>query len=278
MPLETYTGHRIAPLLARAGTDFGPDAVVVRVIRVPDDNGTTTFHVTVADPETAASDANDGAVPEARAVARQRPRGGHVVAVVGPTGSGKTTTLAKLANHADAFGDARVGFLCMDTYRIGAVEQLGTYAELSRRPMEVVYSPDEVTRAMKRLADCEVILVDTPGRGPGNREELTGVATMLAQLPVGEVHLAIPAGIRPEYAAIVLAEHRSWGVTHILATKTDEWPDDDAVFELAALNGIPMRWLTNGQEVPTNLAVAASRYAHVAHRVGTPPTGVRRSA
>ena len=91
----------------------------------------------------------------------------YCIALVGPTGAGKTTTAAKLAVRRGMFGAARPGLLTIDTYRVGGMEQLATYAELADVPFEVVYEAREVAAAMKRLAGtCDVIIVDTPGRSP----------------------------------------------------------------------------------------------------------------
>src|SRR5262249_4279501 len=83
------------------------------------------------------------------------PRRPVVIALVGPTGAGKTTTMAKLANHSQAFGGRRVGILCLDTYRIAGVEQARQYAELSKLPFEVAWDTAGLARALRRLKDCE---------------------------------------------------------------------------------------------------------------------------
>jgi flagellar biosynthesis protein FlhF len=180
-----------------------------------------------------------------------------IVALVGPTGAGKTTTIAKLANHPEVFGTWTVGLLSLDTYRVGAVEQSRIYAELAGLPFEVAYEESEVADALARLGRREVVLVDTAGRSPRRADDLDATRRQLEQLGPDEVHLVLPAGLQPSHARRMLAEYRPLGVTHLLATKLDECPDDPTVFALAADRGLPMRWAATGQEVPNDLSAAA---------------------
>ena len=182
-----------------------------------------------------------------------------VVALIGPTGVGKTTTLAKLATHPGAHGGRRVGLLGLDTYRVGAVEQLETYAELAGLPCEIVYAEADLSPALARLVECEVILVDTPGRGPRQVEDQGTVRRWLARLAPDEVHLVLPASNMPVALRRTIAEFTPFGVTHALATKVDECPRDARVFDVVAEAGLPMRWFTDGQEVPADLHPATDR-------------------
>jgi flagellar biosynthesis protein FlhF len=255
MPLEQFRGPDFSALLARARTVLGEEAVIVSVRR--DETGRGLVLV-AADPDTAVQATGGGRAPRPganaiRPLARSRQGMPLIVAVVGPTGAGKTTTLAKLANHPRVFGGWPVGLLCLDTYRIGAIEQLRTYADLSGLPLEVAYDPDEVPAALARLTDCEVILVDTAGRGPRQSAEVGALLRPLRGAGPLEVHLVLPAGMRPEWARRVLVHHRPLGVTHLIPTKLDEYPEDDVVFALAEASGLGVRWACDGQEVPHDL-------------------------
>jgi flagellar biosynthesis protein FlhF len=251
VPLETYTGSDVSALLERARAALGPDAAVVAVRRTA--NG---FELDAAVPNAGLPAGLPPAVRRRPAAPRRGDGDPRLIVLVGPTGAGKTTTLAKLANHPDAFGGRAVGLLCLDTYRVGAVEQIGIYAELSRVPLAVAYETADLERAMRRLRGCEVVLVDTAGRGPRAERDRVATHHHLVQLLPDEIHLCLPAGLAAGVARRVVAQHRGLGLTHLLPTKRDECPEDATAFDLAREFGLPVRWWTDGQEVPGDLRFA----------------------
>lgn len=263
MPLKTYRGSAVGPLLAEAQADLGQDAVVIRTAAV--EGG---IELIAADPETAAA---VGKLMRASTTAPTRPDtarihdgvtpagGPDILAIVGPTGAGKTTAVAKLAAHPRVFEGRKVGLLALDTYRAGAIEQLAVHASLLGVPLEPLYEPADLDGAMKRLTGCEVILVDCPGRGPRAQRDADAAHRILGAIKPREVHLALPAGLQRDLARRLLDHHLARGTTHLLATKVDEVPDDWTLFDLAAERGIPMRWLADGQRVPKDLRSAAPR-------------------
>jgi flagellar biosynthesis protein FlhF len=277
VPTETFCGPDFPTLLAQAQVMFGDDAIVVSSRRVSADP-VAGFELVAADsassiprrrhePLPAREPARTGMAPALdfdRTVQGSAPL---LIALVGPTGAGKTTTIAKLANHPQVFGGHSVGLLCLDTYRIGAVEQSRIYAELSGIPLEVVYETPELKRALRRLAGCEVVLVDTAGRGPAARGDVAATCVALHELAPHEVHLTLPAGLQTRLARRLVDDYREWGVTHLLPTKLDELPGDSSLFDLAASCGLPVRWAADGQEVPADLR-AAAQYAA---RSSSPP-------
>jgi flagellar biosynthesis GTPase FlhF len=283
VPLKTYRGPAAGPLLAQAEAELGPEAVV---IRTEQNNG--LIELLAADPETAAAVTQlmaarpsaapasssstapaAGPSPEAvRAATRAWPFGRpepaaparrDVIAVVGPTGAGKTTAVAKLAGHPRLWGGRRVGLIGLDTYRVGAVDQLAAYAAALGTPLETVYQASDLARATRRLERCGVLLIDCPGRGPRAQRDAENVRELVLALGAHEIHLALPAGMQREVAARLLDHHLARGVTHLLATKVDEVPDDWTLFDLAAERRLPMRWLSDGQRVPQDLRSAAPR-------------------
>lgn len=256
MQLETFRGPELSRLLRDVSAARGDDALILATRRVRH-QGRDLFEVVVADA---------GAVERFRARLEAEPprkvRSGeprpYVVALVGPTGAGKTTTAAKLALHPRGFGDVRAGLVTLDTYRVAALEQVQTYADIAGLPFEVVYDAAEIPGALRRLSECDVVIVDTPGRSPraGEAEEWRG---LLAALDPDEVHLALPAGLRADVALAMAEAFRRCGTTHLLLTKLDEVPGEDGVAELADRIGLPARWVTDGQEVPSDLRPAAAR-------------------
>ena len=265
MPRETFVGPVVPALMARAQAQLGRDAVILGVKRVPGD-GVPQFELSAIRASESAAAEFGAALERASAtrtgrpvrsrllVSAAAPAGARpVIALVGPTGAGKTTTLAKLANHAGAYAGKRAGFLCLDTYRVGAAEQLGIYAELSGLPLEVVYAADELPGALRRLARCDVLLVDTAGRGPRGGADLDATDELIAAAGATEVHVALPAGLERRHARRIVNEQVERGATHLLPTKLDECAEDLTAWSLADQFGLGLRWAADGQEVPDAL-------------------------
>jgi len=257
VPLETLTGDNLSTLLKLAEQRIGADALILHTRRIKGPGG-PTFEIVAADPATAAK-RQAGRTPGGReAAAPARPGSGPLVlALIGPTGAGKTTTIAKLATHPRVFAGKRVGLLTLDTFKIGGVEQLQRIAEIGGMPFAAVYLDEDVAPAKALLAGCDVWLIDTPGRGPAQRRDREAVAELLKAFAPHEVHLVLPAALPVHLCAAALRDGVRFGVTHLLATKLDEAPDETAVVDLAASRDVPMRWTSSGQEVPFDLASAA---------------------
>jgi flagellar biosynthesis protein FlhF len=182
-----------------------------------------------------------------------------VLAFVGPTGAGKTTTIAKLAGHPRLFGGASVGIINLDTYRIGATEQITQHATLSGAPVVSAHTLADLPGARRALAGCQVVLIDCPGRGPQLHRDTSVVAEMLDALRPAERHLVMPVGTQPALVRRTIDNYAALHITHLLATKVDEMPDDWILFDVAAALGMPMRWLADGQIIPQDLRSATAR-------------------
>lgn len=259
MRLELFRGRDLASAHAQARSALGADAIIVHSRTRPDGMRMMVELLAAEATELTRFRQNLSPAPlriTGPRVARRAGTAPFVFALVGPTGAGKTTTAAKLAMHPLAFGDRRTGFITLDTHRAGAVEQLRGYADAAERPFEVVYDLKELEGARKRLASCEVIVIDTPGRGPHNRYQESAWRDILEAARPDETHLIMPATTRLDLVASARADFAAVGVTHALLTKYDEVPHDAALAQLVSLLGLPMRWLTDGQEVPTNIQIA----------------------
>ncbi len=185
--------------------------------------------------------------------------GPFVLALVGPAGAGKTLTAVKLALSHHAFGKGSVGFITLDTYRVGAVNELQTFAEIAGIPMEVVYNRKEIPGAFQRLRSCDAILLDTPGKLPGAMGAPAPWEGLLMEMDPQETHLVLPAGLRPDVARHLGSAFQGLGVTHVLPTKLDQVPCDAGLAELVEQVKLPTRWVGDGQEVPGDLRPAGAR-------------------
>jgi flagellar biosynthesis protein FlhF len=182
-----------------------------------------------------------------------------VVALVGPTGVGKTTTIAKLAANFRLRDGIRMGLVTVDTYRIAAVEQLRTYAEIIDLPMKVVTTPREMRRALDELAGLDLVLIDTAGRSPRDELKIQELKSLLAEAPVDEVHLVLSLAASPKSLQATAEKFAPAGTTSMILTKLDEAIGMGSLLSVSRRIPLPISYLTTGQDVPDDIEHAAAR-------------------
>lgn len=179
-----------------------------------------------------------------------------VVALVGPTGVGKTTTIAKLAANYRLREKRRVGLITVDTYRVAAVEQLRTYADIIDLPMEVVATPREMREAVARMGHLDLVLMDTAGRSPRDEVKIQELKSMLSEAEPDEVHLVLSSTAGAKSLISTAERFADVGTTAMVLTKLDEAHSLGHLVSLVRECQLPVSYLTDGQNVPDDIQVA----------------------
>ena len=183
-----------------------------------------------------------------------------VVALVGPTGVGKTTTIAKLAAAFRLDQQRRVGLITIDTYRIAAVDQLKTYADIMNLPLEVAATAQEMRNALQALADCQLVLIDTTGRSPRDAMRIAEQRSLLAQADPDEVHLVLSATSSIACQQLAMRAYAGVNPSSLLLTKLDELPQAGNLAALLRETSLPLSYTTHGQNVPDDIRPAQRRW------------------
>ncbi|WP_141500762.1 flagellar biosynthesis protein FlhF [Paenibacillus luteus] len=176
-----------------------------------------------------------------------------VVHFVGPTGVGKTTTIAKLAAEQTIKNGRKVGFITSDTYRIAAVDQLRTYANILNVPIEVVFSQMDLPRALKQLEEQELIYMDTAGRNFRSELHVSEVNSLLQTNEPSETILVLSMTGKTRDMAAVADHFSKYGVQKVLFTKLDETSVYGAIFNLIMNFELLPTYLASGQTVPDDI-------------------------
>lgn len=182
-----------------------------------------------------------------------RPR---VIALVGPTGVGKTTTVAKLAATYKLRHGKKVGLITSDTYRIAAVEQLKTYAGIIGLPLKVANSPQEMADAVESLGNCDIVVVDTAGRSQNDQRRLEELAEFASAAAPHETHLVLSTTVGDNVLRKTAERFRALGPDRCILTKLDEAVTTGPIAGLCDRIGLPLSFVTVGQEVPDDLEPA----------------------
>jgi flagellar biosynthesis protein FlhF len=193
-----------------------------------------------------------------------------LVALVGPTGVGKTTTIAKLAANYRLREKKRVGLITVDTYRVAAVEQLRTYADIIDLPMEVVSTPREMREAVARMRNLDLVLMDTAGRSPRDEIRIQELRSLLAEAEADDVLLVLSATASTKSLTATAERFAEVGTTALLLTKLDEATSLGHLVALTRECRLPISYLTDGQNVPDDIQVAE------AHQLAYLMLGVER--
>lgn len=182
-----------------------------------------------------------------------RPR---IIALVGPTGVGKTTTVAKLAATYKLRHHKKVGLITSDTYRIAAVDQLKTYAGIIGLPLRVANTPDEMKAAIDELHHRDIIIIDTAGRSQNNLSRIEELAEFSAVASPDETHLVLSTTVGENVMRKTAERFRALGPDRCILTKLDEAVTTGPIAGLCDRIGLPLSFVTVGQEVPDDLEPA----------------------
>lgn len=181
-----------------------------------------------------------------------------VIFFIGPTGVGKTTTIAKIASKYKMESNQKVAFITADTYRIAATEQLRVYANILDAPMSIVYSPDELNAAVAKLTDYDLIFVDTAGFSHKNetqREDMKRLINGLAPEYDKEVYLVLSATTKYHDLLEIVDTYHEISAFKLIFTKLDETTAYGNILNIKLYSGADLSYVTNGQNVPADLEV-----------------------
>ncbi|MFY0542772.1 flagellar biosynthesis protein FlhF [Brevibacillus sp. H7] len=177
----------------------------------------------------------------------------------GPTGVGKTTTIAKLAADSMLKEKRKIGFITADTYRIAAVEQLKTYANILNVPLEVVFSPKEIVQAMERLSSCDLVFIDTAGRNFRNDQYVQGISELVRYGGNSVNYLVLSLTSKYTDLKAIIRNFQDVPITQVIFTKADETEAYGAILNVARSTDLSFSYITTGQNVPDDIVVATPR-------------------
>lgn len=183
-------------------------------------------------------------------------KGKKVIIFIGPTGVGKTTTLAKLAANMVLTEKKKVGLITSDTYRIAAVEQLKTYSEIIGVPLSIIYTPAEILNAIEGYNDKDLVLVDTAGRSHKDKYQLMELKTLIKSSIDYEVYLVISATTKFSDCIEIIKNYSFLEDYKLLFTKLDETSSFGAILNVAYVTKKPISYITTGQSVPDDIEIA----------------------
>jgi len=180
--------------------------------------------------------------------------------LVGPTGVGKTTTIAKLAANSMIKEGKKVAFITTDTYRIAAIEQLKTYSNILDIPLEIAYTMEDYQKARLKFQDYDLVFVDTAGRNFKNEKYIAELGKVVDLEHDIETYLVLSLTTKPKDLSMLFNQFKSIPLKQIFFTKSDETNSYGAILNLVSLNKIGVGFLTNGQNVPDDIKKATPHF------------------
>jgi flagellar biosynthesis protein FlhF len=193
--------------------------------------------------------------PNTIELGKKRPK---ILFFIGPTGVGKTTTIAKLASKCKVESNYKVAFITADTYRIAATEQLRVYADILEAPMTIVYSPEDMNGAISELMDYDLVFVDTAGFSHKNESQRADIKRFIGGLSQEfekEIYLVLSATTKYHDLLDIVDIYRGISDFKLIFTKLDETTTLGNILNIKLYSGADLSYVTNGQNVPADLEV-----------------------
>jgi len=182
------------------------------------------------------------------------------ILLMGPTGVGKTTTIAKIAARYSLMKKIPTGLITIDTYRIAAVDQLKVYASIMGLPVEVIYSPSEVSRALSKLSDKRLLLIDTAGRSPSNTLQMSELKAFVNSLNINKKILTLSATMKRRDMVDTIKRFENIGIDGLIFTKLDETMSYGNLIDVAMDFPYPILYFTNGQNIPDDILIGSGKF------------------
>ncbi len=179
-----------------------------------------------------------------------------VAAFVGPTGVGKTTCIAKLAFIAKLIHKLKVGIITTDTFRLGALNQLKIFSDVSEIDLLIAYEPSEVNEFVKKFSDKDLILIDTAGRSQKNDIHLNKTRQYLENILIDETFLVLSSNYSTKTLIDITDKFSKFNYTSFIFTKIDESVSFGNIFNIVTRTNLPITFLSNGQIIPDDIISA----------------------
>ena len=183
-----------------------------------------------------------------------------IISLVGPTGMGKTTTAAKIAAWYSLRKNRRVALLSTDCYRIGATDQLRTYAKIMKLPCEVALRKKDLGLAVRKHQDADMIIIDTAGKSPYDNHHIKELQNLFSPMSDIRHHLVISATTKKEDIRKIIETYSDLDIAGLVLSKLDETRTYATLCQLVAAAGIPVSFLATGQRVPEDFTVASKTH------------------
>ena len=181
-----------------------------------------------------------------------------IIMLIGPTGSGKTTTVAKLASMAIR-EKKKVAMISIDTYKIGAAEQIRIYSRMIGIPLDIVSDREGLRKSINRFSDRDVVLIDTTGQNPRDAEYINGLKAFYEMNMPLETQLLLSTSSDGEFLMDTYKYYKALPVDYVAFTKTDEAVRLGSIYNVCSLYQKPVAYITTGQRVPGNIEFMDSR-------------------
>ena len=188
---------------------------------------------------------------------KENKKGTKIIFFIGPTGVGKTTTVAKIASKLKLEQKKKIALLTTDTYRIAATEQLHTYAEILDVPFQVIYTPEELKETKDEWKDYDIILADTAGHSPSNQEQHDDLKHFVDSVDDAEKDLYLVVSATTKYRDLlkIVDSYKDFKQVKIIFTKLDETTTFGNILNVRMYTNAKLSYVTSGQNVPDDISL-----------------------